>query len=395
MTPLAPSWRWFGVSDPIPLSHIAQTGARHIVTSVYEVPPGTAWSGDHVAPVRDAIEAAGLTWSVVESIPVTDEIKTRSGAWRAHVDAWKMSLRAVGAAGIPVVCYNFMPVLDWTRTELDWAYPGGSRALRFDAVDCAAYDLVLLNRAGAEADYPEAMIERARDRAATLNETRCRALDHAILSGLPGADRGYTRDEFKARLSWYDDIAADDLRSNLTDFLADVVPVAAEAGVRLAIHPDDPPFPLFGLPRVVSVAADYRRFLDHVPHPANGITLCTGSLGARSDNDLVAMTAQMADRVHFAHLRNVGREADGSFHESEHLNGDVPMVDIVGLLMRENAKRVDAGVAPIPYRPDHGHIIGPDADGAFNPGYTFAGRLRGLGELQGLMAGLSANAVAI
>ncbi|MEM1047314.1 MAG: mannonate dehydratase [Pseudomonadota bacterium] len=391
MTPLAPSWRWFGASDPIPLSHIAQTGARHIVTSVYDVPPGMPWSADHVSPVRDAIKAAGLTWSVVESIPVTDEIKTRSGAWRAHVDAWKTSLLAVGAAGVPVVCYNFMPVLDWTRTELNWAYPGGSQALRFDAVDCAAYDIVVLEREGADADYSDAMADRARDRAATFSDPQRQALEHAILSGLPGADRGYTRDEFRQRLAWYDEIDADALRSNLTDFMAEVVPVAAEAGILLAIHPDDPPFPLFGLPRVVSVAGDYERFIDRVPHPANGITMCTGSLGARSDNDLIAMTAAMADRVHFAHLRNVGREPDGSFYESEHLNGDVPMVDVVALLMRENARRVAAGSAPIPYRPDHGHIIGPDADGAFNPGYTFAGRLRGLGELQGLMAGLSAN----
>ena len=385
MMPLAPSWRWFGPDDPIPLDHIRQTGATGIVTALHHVPPGAAWTDAEVTARRDAVAAAGLRWQVVESIPVTDEIKTRGPGYRAHMDAWIESLRAVGRAGVGVVCYNFMPVLDWTRTELEWTYPNGARALRFDMVDCAMWDIHVLGRAGAMEDYPAAIVHEAAERFEQAADNRVAAIEHAILVGLPGAGRGYSLDEFRARLALYDGMGPDALRSNLAAFVRDVAPIAREAGVRLAIHPDDPPFPIFGLPRVVSRMTDYEHLSAAHPGIENGMTLCAGSLGARADNDVQAIAERFAERIHFAHLRNVTVEADGSFHEAAHLEGRVDMAALLATLMAENGRRGDT---PIPFRPDHGHILGPDADGRFNHGYTFAGRLRGLSELQGLAAGL-------
>jgi mannonate dehydratase len=383
MKPLVPSWRWFGPDDPIPLSHIRQTGATGVVTSLHHLAPGTGWSDAEVAARRAEIAAEGLSWEVVESIPVTDEIKTRSGDWRAHVDAWCASVAALGRAGVPVVCYNFMPVLDWTRTELEWHYPNGARALRYDAVDCAMWDIHVLGRSGAAADHAP-VAELARHRFETATEAEIEAIGHAILVGLPGADRGYSVAEFRERLALYAGVDDARLRANLAAFMAEVVPVAREAGVRLAIHPDDPPFPLFGLPRVVSVMADYDALFDAVPDPVNGMTLCAGSLGSRADNDVLAIARRFVGRIHFAHLRNVSVDGLGGFHEAAHLEGRVDMAALMAHLMEENTRRP----VPIPFRPDHGHILGPDAEGRFNHGYTFAGRLRGLSELRGIEAGL-------
>ena len=384
MIPLIPSWRWFGPADPIPLHHIGQTGATGIVTSLHHIAPGTGWSDVDVAARKAEIEAAGLTWEVAESIPVTDDIKTRTRDWRSHVDAWCESLSALGRAGVPVVCYNFMPVLDWTRTELAWRYPNGSRALRFDAVDCAMWDIHVLGRAGAANNHPADVAEHARQRFDNATDDRIAAVENAILVGLPGSDRGYTVDEFRDRLDLYKGLDADGLRANLHAFVSEIAPVARDAGIRLAIHPDDPPFPLFGLPRVVSVTSDYLALFDVFADPCNGMTLCSGSLGARADNDVIAIARRFADRIHFAHLRDVSVEPNGSFHEAAHLEGRVDMAALLSLLMEENTRRA----TPIPFRPDHGHILGPDADGMFNYGYTFAGRLRGLAELRGVAEGL-------
>lgn len=369
MIPLFPTWRWFGPDDPIPLAHIAQTGARGIVTALHGVP--APWPEEAIRARKAEIEAAGLVWAVVESIPVTDPIKRGGPGRDAEVAGWAETLRNLAAAGIDTVCYNFMPVLDWTRTELTWRMPTGALALRFDPADLAAWDAHGLGRT--EGD------DATRRRWREIGPDAQAALDHAILSGLPGSDRGYGHDEFRAALEAYDGLGADDLRANLAAFLRDVVPVAEAAGIRLGIHPDDPPMPLFGLPRVVSNGDDLQAVLDAAPSRANGLTFCTGSLGARADNDLPALAARFAGRIAFAHLRNVRREPGGAFHEADHLGGSTDMPAVLRPLMAEAARRD----APLPFRPDHGHAIGPDAERRFNPGYTFAGRLRGLSELMG------------
>ncbi|MEM8554108.1 MAG: mannonate dehydratase [Pseudomonadota bacterium] len=385
---LEPTWRWFGPKDQIPLSWVRQAAATGIVTSLHHIPPGTAWTDEDVSARKAEIQAAGLTWSVVESIPVTDDIKRRGPNWDAEVDAWLQSLRAVGRAGVPVVCYNFMPVLDWTRTDLAWTYGNGAAALRFDAVDLAAWDIHVLGRSGARVDYSDEITEAAARRHAQTAPKAMAKVQAAILQGLPGADRGFSIDEFRGHLGFYAGLSADDLRSNLLEFQSIIAPEAEALGVHLAIHPDDPPWPLFGLPRVVSQRSDFDAMVDATPSPANGITLCTGSLGARADNDLPALAEAFADRVHFIHLRNVRREPDGSFHEAEHLNGSTDMAAVARVLLAEGQGRVAQGGRPIPFRPDHGHIIGPDAAMESVPGYTYAGRLRGMGELRGLFQGL-------
>ena len=386
---LQPAWRWFGPSDPVTLPAIRQAGATGVVSALHDIPAGTAWTPQAVAVHKGRIEQAGLSWRVVESIPVTDAVKLGSAQAKPDTEAWLASLEAVAAAGVDTVCYNFMPVLDWTRTDLRWSYRNGALALRFSMVDLAAYDIHVLGRQDASVDYDANIRVAAKDRFDVLRDEDIDRLEHAILSGLPGADRGYTRDAFFERLAAYDGVDARRLQANLMRFLEAVAPVAEQLGVRLAIHPDDPPFALFGLPRVVSTPDDFRSLFEAVPSPANGLTFCTGSLGARADNDVVAMAAHFSNRIHFAHLRNVVRESDGSFHESEHLDGSVDMLAVLEILLDENAKRLAAGLPPIPFRPDHGHAIGNEADTEFNPGYTYCGRLRGLGELSGAMLGLA------
>jgi mannonate dehydratase len=386
------TWRWFGPKDPIPLRHIAEAGASGIVTALHQVPGGTAWTEEEIRERKSLIEAEGLRWSVVESIPVTNAIKSRSGNWRSDIDAWKETLLALGRSGVTTVCYNFMPIVDWTRTDLAWPIPQRGVALRFDIVDFVAYDAFVLRRAGAEGDYAAGIVEAARTRAATMTETRKAELEKIILSGLPGSDFAYDRAKFLELTKQYTGMTPDDLRATLVAFLAEVAPVAEEAGIRLAIHPDDPPMSLFGLPRIVSTAADARALLEAVPSPANGLTFCVGSYGSRADNDLPAMVRAFGPRIHFLHLRNVTIESPGVFHEAEHLGGGSDMVAIVSAVTAEERRRKAEGRIDhlIPMRPDHGHLLSADPVRNANPGYSYLGRLKGLAELRGVERAVAA-----
>lgn len=388
------TWRWFGPDDPVPLSHVRQAGATGVVTALHHLNDGRAWPADEVARRKAEIEAAGLEWSVVESIIVHEDIKTRSGRYRELVENYKSSIRAVADAGVKTVCYNFMAITDWTRTDLEYRMPHGGTALRFDIVEFCAYDVLILQRPGAEADHPSDRIEAARKRLAAMSETDLARLERNLIAWVPAREFVYDRDSFRRMLDRYREISPQVLRVNLIEFLQEIVPVAEEAGVRLAIHPDDPPFPIFGLPRVVSNATDARAIIDAVKSPANGITLCTGSYGANRQNDLVAMAREFGPDIHFAHLRNVVHEPNGSFHESEHLDGDVDMVGVVAALLEEERRRVAEGRADavIPMRPDHGHQILDDIGKTVNPGYSAIGRLKGLAELRGIMRTLEHRA---
>lgn len=381
------TWRWFGPDDPVTLAHVRQAGATGVVSALHHLNDGRAWPADEIARRKAEIEAAGLVWSVVESIIVHEDIKTRSGRFLELIENYKASLRAVAAAGIQVVCYNFMAITDWTRTDLDYPMPHGGTALRFDVVDFCAYDVFVLRRENAEADHPHERVATARARLATMSESDLARIERNLIEWVPAREFVYDRESFRRMLERYRDITPDDFRQNLFAFLREIVPVAEEAGVRLAIHPDDPPFPLFGLPRVVCRAADARALLRAVLSPSNGITLCTGSYGASRDNDLVAMAREFAADIHFAHLRNVAHEPDGSFHESDHLDGDVDMVAVVAQLLAEERRRLSEGRADaeIPMRPDHGHVILDDVGKKVNPGYSGIGRLKGLAELRGVM----------
>lgn len=384
------TWRWFGPNDPVSLDHVKQAGATGVVSALHHLYQGEAWPLEEVCKRRDEIQSTGLAWSVVESIPIHNSIKLRSGTYRKFIDAWKDTLAAVAKAGIKVICYNFMPVLDWTRTDLKWQLPTTGYALRFDVVDFATYDLFLLNREGGEADYSEERIRLARAHFDSMTQARKEELEFNIIAGLPGAEGSYNREGLRRLLMEYRAMKPAELQNNLLEFLHDVVPVAHELGVLLAIHPDDPPWPLFGLPRVVSTADDARAILLSSQTPANGLTFCVGSYGARADNDLVAMVHEFGSRIHFAHLRQVVREPDGSFHEAEHLGGSSDMVGVIRALLKEEAQRRRDGRADheIPMRPDHGHLLADDISRKVNPGYSLVGRLKGLAELRGVMHGL-------
>jgi mannonate dehydratase len=386
------SWRWFGPEDPIPLDHVRQAGATGVVTALHHIYDGRAWTDADVAERLRLVAKAGLRWDVCESIPVPTAIKLRQGPWRAALDAWKDSLAALGRARIPVICYNFMPVVDWTRTNLRFPMSGGGLALRFDLVDFIAYDAFVLSRAGAESDYPPALVAEAAQRRASMDEATVAALETTIIAGLPGGEDSYSREGIRARIAEFDGIGAPELQANLAAFLAEIVPVAAELGVRLAIHPDDPPMPLFGLPRVVSTAEDVRAVLAAADHPANGLTLCAGSYGSRADNDVLAIAEEFAPHIHFAHLRNVTLDPAGSFIEDEHLAGRVDMPRLVRLLLAEETRRAAGGDhTEIPMRPDHGHLLATDIGIRSNPGYSYIGRLKGLAELRGVMATVQAG----
>jgi mannonate dehydratase len=382
------SWRWFGPEDPVSLSHARQAGAHGVVTALHHIYDGRVWTPDDISERMALVKKAGMVWSVCESIPVNSAIKLRGESWHRYVDAWKQSLANLGKGGVPVVCYNFMPVVDWTRTNLLYPTEVGGFALRFDMIDFAAYDLFVLKRRAAEDSYDAAVVDEARKRLAGMNEDQILTLEKNIIAGLPGGEDSHTRETIRGHIAAFDELSDDDMRANLVEFLKEIVPVAVENGVRLAIHPDDPPFSLFGLPRVVSQAKDIETILTAVDDRANGITLCAGSYGSRQGNDVVAMAKQFADRIHFAHLRNVTKYPDGSFMESEHLAGDVNMVSLISVLRKEERRRVSEGLpdSVIPMRPDHGHLLIDDQTKTVNPGYSCIGRLKGLAELRGVIA---------
>ncbi|CAM3472177.1 mannonate dehydratase [Halomonas lysinitropha] len=380
------TWRWFGSQDPIRLDEIRQTGATGIVTALHEVPNDRVWSLEAIGERKALIEAAGLSWSVVESVPVPEAIKQGRPERDGLIATYCQTLRNLAACGIDTVCYNFMPVLDWTRTDLSWSLPEGGWALRFDQVAFAAFDLYLLQRPGAEEEYDKDEQAEARHYLDGLDAAGRDALVDTLIAGLPGAEEHYTLAQFRQALAAYDDIDAAQLRENLRYFLAAVIPVAEEVGIRMAIHPDDPPRPMLGLPRVVSTPDDAQWLLDAVPSPANGLTLCTGSYGVRADVDLADMARRFAPKIYFAHLRSTKREAPDprSFHEAAHLDGDVDMVAVIAALVAEERRREMSGGPRLPLRPDHGHHILDDRHRDTAPGYPLYGRLRGLAELRGV-----------
>lgn len=386
------TWRWFGPRDTVSLEQIAQAGATGVVTALHEIPAGEVWPIEAIQERKALIEAAGLEWAVVESVPLHNDIKTRSGDYRRHLDNYRESIRNLAQAGIHDICYNFMPVVDWTRTNLDYVLPNQSRALRFEMADFAAYDIHILQRPGAAEDYSADVQARAAERFGALSPQAREQLEKNIIAGLPGGEGSYDRDGIRAAIAQFIALGEEGLRANLFAFLNDVVPVAEEVGSRLCIHPDDPPFSLFGLPRVVSTADDARALLQAVPSKANGLTLCAGSYGSRSDNDLVQMAREFGPRIYFVHLRNVKREPDGSFYESDHLDGDNDMVGLVGALLDEETRRREQGstLPAIAMRPDHGHLMGEEIGRpGINPGYSYVGRLKGLAELRGVIHTLS------
>ncbi|NYD90890.1 mannonate dehydratase [Sphingomonas melonis] len=376
--------RWFGPNDPVPLAAIRQAGATGVVTALHEVPNGEAWPDAQIAARKRMIADAGLDWTVVESLPVAEGLKTRSAEWDRLIEAYVVSLRRLAAHGVDVVTYNFMPLLDWTRTDLGWELPDGARALRFEMHALAAYDIHLLRRPGAEAAYPPAVVAAAAERFAALDEQGRHRLERTIIAGLPGSEESFTSAELLRQIGTYAAIDADRLRANHVAFLDAVCPVAEAEGIRLVVHPDDPPFPIFGLPRVVSTEADVTALFAAVPSPANGLCFCSGSFGVRADNDLPGMVRRLGERIGFLHLRSVQREADGAFHEAEHLRGDADMPAIVAEVVDLQHRTGRS----LPMRPDHGHQMVDDLHKRTNPGYSLIGRLRGLAELRGLETGL-------
>lgn len=386
------TWRWFGPGDPVSLQKIVQAGARGVVTSLHHIPTGSVWPQEEIALRKREIESHGLSWAVVESIPLHNDIKTRSGNFRSYIDHYRESVRNVGAAGVPVICYNFMPVVDWTRTNLTYTLPNAAQALRFEMTDFAAYDVYLLERDNAAADYDPDLLARAKQRFEAMTPPERELLEKNIIAGLPGGEGSYDRQGIRRAIAEFIALGVEGMRANLIAFLQEVIPVAEAAGVRMCIHPDDPPFSLFGLPRVVSTADDTRAILAAVPSPSNGLTLCAGSFGARADNDLIGMVREFGPHIHFAHLRNIKREPDGSFYESEHLDGDNDIVGLIDALLDEEERRSSTGRSDrIPMRPDHGHLLGDEiGQEGVNPGYSFGGRLKGLAELRGVMHALQA-----
>jgi mannonate dehydratase len=384
------TWRWFGPEDPVPLHYAKQAGASGIVSALHHLYRGEAWPAEEVQKRKDAITAAGMEWTVVESIPMHNSIKLRTGAYREAIGAWKDSLAAIARAGVRIVAYNFMPVVDWVRTDIAWRLPSTGYAVRFDAIDHAAYDLFILKRRNAEASYAAERLEAARQRFAQMPEAEKERLERNLIAGLSASESSYDRESMRAAIAAYDGMTAEDLRTHLIEFLREVAPVAEELGLVLAIHPDDPPFSLYGLPRVVSTASDLRAILAGYDTPANGITFCAGSLGSREDNDLAAMAREFGPRIHFLHLRQVRREPDGSFHEAEHLSGSSDMVGVIRVMLEEERRRAAQGRGDreIPMRPDHGHQLGDDIGKPGNAGYSFVGRLKGLAELRGAIRGL-------
>ncbi len=388
------TWRWFGPDDVVPLHAISQAGASGVVTALHQIPYGELWSVEAIEQRKSVIAAnpaLGLHWSVVESLPIHESIKIGGGDLSGLFDTYRQSMRNLAACGIKTICYNFMPVVDWTRTELYHPLPGGGSALRFNAHEFAAFDCLMLKRPGAEADYPEEVLAKARAWFERASESDQETLLASIMAGLPGAFDRYDIPSLRRMLDRYKGISRDDLRANLGRFLREVIPVAEENGIRMAIHPDDPPRDIMGLPRIVSGADDLAFITSALPSGANGVTFCTGSLGAGPQNDVPAVARRFAEHIHFAHLRNVAKEPDGSFMEADHLGGDTDMVGVVEILLEEQKRRFDAdgAGARIPFRPDHGHELLDDAGKKSFPGYSAIGRLKGLAEIRGVMTAVA------